>query len=65
MSKEYDIPVIDIHVEGGLVQDVIIPEGCNVKVRVKDYDKSDYLTPEEREELSEDEYGEFQESIWD
>ncbi len=38
MGKSYDIPVITIHVSGGVVQDVNIPKDTNAKVRVKDYD---------------------------
>jgi hypothetical protein len=34
-------PVIVVTVEGGVVQNVSIPEGCQVTVRVIDYDNGD------------------------
>lgn len=38
MSHCYDTHLIIVTVEGGLVQGVEIPEGCNAEVEVRDYD---------------------------
>lgn len=66
MAKNYDIPEILIIVEGGLIQDVEIPKDCNIKVKVKDYDVSDYATVEELNEMPEDEEGrKYFEGIWE
>ena len=32
------MPIINIYVKGGVVQDVAIPPGCGVVVRIVDYD---------------------------
>ena len=65
MGKTYDIPRITIHVEGGLVQDVDIPESMeDIQVIIKDYDKSDYMTEKELAEMKEDESGKYHEAIY-
>ena len=67
MGKEYDIPVVTIHVEGGLVQSVDIPKGANVKVIVKDYDCEVDPCSKEAEgfNIKEDENGIYEEGIWE
>jgi hypothetical protein len=65
MGKTYDIPEITVVLSGGLVQDVNIPKGTNVKVRVKDYDVSEILTEEEIKQTPKDPDGTlYEEQIW-
>ena len=65
MSKKcYNVPEILITVEGGVIQDIRIPKGCNAKVKVRDYDCDE--TPETDDRVTLDEQGdECYESIWE
>lgn len=67
MGKCYDIPVITIHVSGGVVQDVDIPKDTNAKVLVKDYDCD--VAPDSEEGkghvIKEDEHGTYEEGVWE
>ncbi len=67
MSKTYDIPIITIHVSGGVVQDVDIPKETNTKVRVKDYDCDVEPDSEEAQGhvIKEDEHGTYEEGVWE
>jgi hypothetical protein len=61
MSKtaKHEITII---VEGGMIQDVKIPKGCHIKVRVKDFD----IEGTEADHLQTDENGdEFVELIYE
>ncbi len=53
---------IIIIVDGGLIQDVKIPKGCNVRVRVRDFD----IEGCEEDEVTADSNGdEFIESVYE
>ena len=66
MGKTYDIPIIEIFVKGGLIQDITIPKGTNVKVRVKDYDIDIVPDSDEAKDynIKEDKHGVYEEGIW-
>jgi len=66
MTKCYDIPEIEIHVEGGVIQDVKIPKGTNAKVVVKDYDCDEDASDEGASEfVKEDEHGTYWEAVYE
>lgn len=66
MGKTYDIPVITIHVSGGVIQDVDIPKGTNAKVLVKDYDCACEPDSEEAQGhvIKKDKHGTYEEGVW-
>ena len=55
------IPEIEIHVEGGVIQDVKIPQGTNAKVVVKDYDCDE----DDSEFVKHDEHGQYWEAVYE
>ena len=62
MSRSYDKEEILIIIEGGLVQDVILPEDSNTRIIIRDYDIE---CVDEESILSLDEDGEkCIESVW-
>lgn len=62
MSKSYDKEEIYITVEGGIIQDIDLPENSNCRIIVRDYD----VECVEADLLSIDEDGEqCIESIWE
>lgn len=64
MGKCYDIYEILITVKGGMIQNVDIPKGANVRVKVRDFDCDE--TPETDDRVSYDENGdEMYESVWE
>lgn len=65
MGKCYDIPIIEVHVSGGLVQSVNIPKGTNAQVLVKDYDQSDFITKDKLNDMKEDKNGKYNECVYE
>lgn len=61
MTKCYDIPEIEVHVEGGVIQGVKIPQGTNAKVVVKDYDCDE----DGGEFVKHDEHGQYWEAVYE
>lgn len=67
MGKTYDIPTIEIHVEGGLIQDIKIPKDINARVVVKDYDVDILPNSEDAKDynIKEDKHGVYEEGVWE